>query len=304
MRTNISTEYVGVDLVGVTGTFYTDPYDLRFELSLATAENMTEAGLPYIVVDASPAEHHKWVAAAHRARGAVVLPAAVEGIASQRIEGLAFAANNGAEKILSSEPEKVYMPRFADRIAVALQDNDVVVIGRTQEAEDSLPPHQQLTERLAGWILEQTHDMPADALSGGRGLTRAGFESLATYPSDEPGMNNWFYLYEMILRARKSGLRVGGIAVGLMHPESMVLQETGDPVFDRKRDDQFKLQLDYLLQHPELKLDARSQHIARIALKLLEGVTKDTRLEEFNERITRIERELALSYGYKPASRL
>jgi hypothetical protein len=304
MGVNTSTEYAGVELVGVTGTFYTDREDARVELSLETAENMAEAGVPYIVIDSSPPEHHEWVSAAHRARGAVVLPAVVGGIATQRMEGVAYAVGNGAERVLSAEPEKVRMPYFASRIAEALRSTDVLVIGRTQEAEDSLPPHQQFTERLAGWILEQTHQLPADALSGGRGFTRAGAEILAEYPAGDPGMNNWIYLYDTPLVARGRGLDVDGITVELVHPDSMVEQETGDPVFDRKRDDQFMLQLDYLLRRSDVDPIPRAQHIARMVLKGLEGVGKETSLLEFNDRIAKIELGLFSFFGYKPAPRL
>lgn len=127
----IATDYLGVDLVAVTGTFYTDPNDARFRLSLNTAENMREQDIPYIVVDSSPEEHAEWVAKEHKERGATVVHAEVGGIATQRIQGAVYAANHGAEKVLSSEPEKTLMPFFSEEISRGLDSYDVLVIGRT-----------------------------------------------------------------------------------------------------------------------------------------------------------------------------
>ena len=60
----------GAPIVGVTGTYYTDLNDVRFEIALDTAKKWKELELPFVVVDGSPDSK---VAGALRARGATVL---------------------------------------------------------------------------------------------------------------------------------------------------------------------------------------------------------------------------------------
>ncbi len=69
----------GAPVVGVTGTYYTDLNDVRFEIALDTAKKWKELELPFVVVDGSPDSK---VAGALRARGATVLTAYALGIAS------------------------------------------------------------------------------------------------------------------------------------------------------------------------------------------------------------------------------
>ena len=54
----------------MTGTYYPDPRDIRFEIALDTAKGWSEQELPLVVVDGSPDDK---VAGALRARGATVL---------------------------------------------------------------------------------------------------------------------------------------------------------------------------------------------------------------------------------------
>ncbi len=287
-----SPEFTGSLLVGVASTLYRDKADPRFELALTNAENWRDAGLPYVVVDAST---EPWVRKAHEARGADVVDSKIGGIATQRQQGIAFAMQHGAEKAVGHEPEKIEMAKFSAEIARGLDEHAILVIGRTAAAEVSLPPTQRYTERMAGWILQQSHDLPADTLSGGRGFNRAGAEVLAEYPSLEPGMNNWIYLYKTLIDARNKGLSVGGTTVDLMHPASMVKEEEGNPIFDRKRYDQFKLQLDYMLNRSDVALEALPAIQATLAA--LEGITKDTPNEEFAHQLDRLEQRLfALGY--------
>jgi hypothetical protein len=297
-----SSEFSGAQLVGASGVFYTNPEDIRFQLALTTAEAYQDAGLPYVVVDASPMrdEYDTWVADAHQERGAMVVRAEIPGIATLRQQGVAYAVANGGEKIVGQEPEKTLMPTFADQISSALDDYDVLVIGRTQKAEDSLPPVQQRTERLAGWILEQTHLLPHDALSGGRGFTVAGAEVLADYPATTPGMNNWLYLYQTPIDARNRGLAIGGIDVDLMHPAQMVAEETGNPNFDRKRYQQFKMQLEHLLGSvPNTMLDTYpwARHVYSVLIQAGSNPS-DAALAHI------IDRAESRSEGYVPAERL
>lgn len=262
----------GAPVVGVTGTYYTDRNDVRFEIALDTAEKWKELELPFVVVDGSPDSK---VAGALRARGATVLTAYALGIASQRQEGARYVIDQGGNKIITFEPEKTGMPDFAVRVAEMLGDGDskvdpsVVVIGRTEASKESMPPFQRRTEELAGWVLERTLGLPPDALAGPRGYSRQGIQHLLRYPSDRPGMNNWIYMYDNPLAARANGERVGAIEVDLIYPESQVKQETDNPTFDRKRYEQFALQLNYLLRRPEVKQpadDLRNMVLGRLAL--------------------------------------
>ncbi len=82
-----------------------------------------------------------------------------------------------------------------------------------------------------------------------------------------------------------------------MHPEAMILEETNNPKFDRKRYDQFKLQLDYLLNLPEIKFTDRG--LANFVLKSLENITRNTDLKVYAKSIAAIERYVIKNHGYK-----
>ena len=171
----------------MTGTYYPDPKDIRFEIALDTAKGWSEQELPLVVVDGSPDDK---VAGALRVRGATVLDAQQPGIASQRQEGARYVLQEGGDKIITHEPEKPSTPGIARAVAKMLDDHSIVVIGRTERSKESMPPFQRRTEELAGWVLERTLGLPADALAGPRGYNRQGIQHLLRYPSGSPGMNN------------------------------------------------------------------------------------------------------------------
>lgn len=269
----------GAPIVGVTGTYYPDPEDIRFEIALDTAKGWSEQELPLVVVDGSPDDK---VAGALRARGATVLTARQPGIASQRQEGARYVLGQGGDKIITHEPEKPSTPAIAREVADMLDDHSIVVIGRTERSKESMPPFQRRTEELAGWVLERTLGLPADALAGPRGYNRQGMQHLLRYPSDRPGRNNWIYMYDNPLAARANGERVGDIQADLMYPEAQVEQETGNPAFDRKRYEQFALQLNYLLKRPEAEqqaADLRNMVLGSLALMSVEPT--DAEIKDF-----------------------
>ena len=269
----------GAPIVGVTGTYYPDPKDIRFEIALDTAKGWSEQELPLVVVDGSPDDK---VAGALRARGATVLTARQPGIASQRQEGAQYVLDQGGDKIITHEPEKPSTPAIAREVADMLDDHSIVVIGRTERSKESMPPFQRRTEELAGWVLERTLGLPADALAGPRGYNRQGMQHLLRYPSDRPGMNNWIYMYDNPLAARANGERVGDIQADLMYPEAQVEQETGNYAFDRKRYEQFALQLNYLLKRPEAEQqasDLRNMVLGSLALMSVEPT--DAEIKDF-----------------------
>ena len=283
----------GVPIVGVTGTYYPDPKDIRFEIALDTAKGWSEQELPLVVVDGSPDDK---VAGALRARGATVLTARQPGIASQRQEGAQYVLDQGGDKIITHEPEKPSTPAIAREVADVLDDHSIVVVGRTERSKESMPPFQRRTEELAGWVLERTLGLPADALAGPRGYNRQGMQHLLRYPSDRPGMNNWIYMYDNPLAARANGERVGDIQADLMYPEAQVEQETGNPAFDRKRYEQFALQLNYLLKRPEAEqrvADLRNMVLGSLALMSVEPT--DAEIKDFFGMLEDKSRQ----FGYK-----
>jgi len=291
-------QFSGVEVVAAASTLYTSKKEPRFELALEGAENWRNQNIPLVVVDSSAAfnDGATWVADALTKRGALVLEANEPGIATQRIQAIQAGISGGAEKVISLEPEKTEMAKFAGEISQALNRHAILVIGRTAAAEATLPSVQLHTERLAGWTLEQTHDFPADALSGGRGFTAEGVEVLSQYPASDPAFNNWIYLYRTPLEAREQGLSIGGIKVDLLHPDSMTKQEQNDPAFDRKRYNQFKLQLDYLLTRSDV--DPVARPIADAILAAMSGLTAESSNAEFEEQIDRLEDRLAV-FGYR-----
>ncbi|HEX7964065.1 MAG TPA: hypothetical protein VF466_05780 [Candidatus Saccharimonadales bacterium] len=298
-----SSEFAGTDLVLTAGIYYTDRGNVRFETSLEFTERARDAGVPTVFVDASPeATQGTWVADAHRERGAVVLRAEVPGIATQRQQGVAYAVDNGAEKVVGTESEKPLVPTFAAQLSEALDTTDILVVGRTPEALASMPPVQKRTEHLAGWILQRAHHLPPDALAGPRGFSVAGAAVLAEYPSAQKGMNNWIYLYDTPLVARQRGLQVGHVALNFTYPAGMVAEETGSPVFDGKRYDQFELQLTYLLDQAKLpegvtieKDSAGMVSYVRYMLEHFEGAS----LQKKADIIDHIRYTLSTRYGYE-----
>ena len=283
----------GAPIVGVTGTYYPDLNDIRFEIALDTANQWKGLELPLVVVDGSPDNK---VAGALRARGATVLAARQPGIASQRQEGAQYVLDQGGDKIITHEPEKPSTPAIAREVADMLDDHSIVVIGRTERSKESMPPFQRRTEELAGWVLERTLGLPADALAGPRGYNRQGMQHLLRYPSDRPGMNNWIYMYDNPLAARANGERVGDIQADLIYPKAQVEQETGNPAFDRKRYEQFVLQLNYLLKRPEAEkqaADLRNMVLGSLALMSVEPT--DAEIKDFFGALEDKSRQ----FGYK-----
>ena len=177
-----------------------------------------------------------------------------------------------------------------------LDDHSIVVIGRTERSKESMPPFQRRTEELASWVLERMLGLPADALAGPRGYNRQGIQHLLRYPSGSPGMNNWIYMYDNPLAARANGERIGDIQADLMYPEAQVEQETGNPTFDRKRYEQFALQLDYLLRRPEVKQPADDlRNMVLGSLALMPEQPTDVKIKEFFDALETKVR----GFGYK-----
>ena len=250
----------GAPVVMVMGTKY-KRNDLRYDLARTTVKRcVKDHELPCVVVDASP---DPLIAKDLGQLGAAVVcvKPEEEGIPKQRQIGAGYVLDQGGNKIITSEPEKTGMPDFAEEISRMLDKFSVVVIGRTEASKESMPPFQRRTEELAGWVLERTLGLPPDALA-----------------------------------ARANGERVGAIEVDLIYPELQVEQETDNPTFDRKRYEQFALQLNYLLRRPEIKQpadDLRNMVLGRLALMSERPTDK-----EIKEFFNTLEAE-ARGFGYK-----
>ncbi|HSW98836.1 MAG TPA: hypothetical protein VLF71_03285 [Candidatus Saccharimonadales bacterium] len=304
--------YAGADVAFTAGIYYTGP-DPRVDASLLFAERARDAGVPAVFVDGSPQkapDAHPdwaptWVADAHRERGAVVLRAEVGGIATQRQQGVKHLVEGGATKVVGVESEKPDVPLYVPELSAALDTADVLVIGRTPESLASMPPVQERTEHLAGWVLEQVHDLPPDTLAGPRGFSAAGAEVLGRYDAtDTPEVkkNNWLYLYETPMTARQEGLALGSVALGFKYPPKMVAQETGNPQFDGKRVDQFDMQLAHLLNESRVPQADNPQAVAatvRRTLAQFEGASLETKMRLLEE----LSAQFGETHGYRPPVR-
>ncbi len=303
----------GAPVVMVTGTKY-KRNDLRYDLARTTVKRcVKDHELPCVVVDASP---DPLIAKDLGQLGAAVVCVKPEegGIPKQRQIGAGCVLDQGGNKIITSEPEKTGMPDFAEEISRMLDEFSVVVIGRTERSKESMPPFQRRTEELIGWLFEYILGMPADALAGPRGYNRQGMQHLLDYPSDAPGMNNWLYMYYTVLAAMANGERVGGTEVDLMYPESQVKQETDNLDFDRKRDEQARMQAHVLLgkkseapQHYKAEiqrikllseLDAEKAVLREMILKELTLMPKDPTIERIQQFFGRVE-AIAMLFGYE-----
>ena len=303
----------GAPVVMVTGTKY-NYNDLRHGLARMTVKRcVKDHELPCVVVDASPDPR---IAKGLGQLGATVVCVKPEegGIPRQRQIGARCVLDQGGNKIITFEPEKPSMPGAAEEISRMLGEFSVVVIGRTERSKESMPPFQRRTEELIGWLFEYILGMPADALAGPRGYNRQGMQHLLDYPSDAPGMNNWLYMYYTVLAAMANGERVGGTEVDLMYPESQVKQETDNLDFDRKRDEQARMQAHILLgeeseapQHYKAEiqrikllseLDDKKAALRNMILKELTLMPKDPTIERIQEFFGKAEAR-AMLFGYK-----
>jgi hypothetical protein len=239
-------------VVALTATKYSSLDEIRCRVALRTATRFGELQVQFVVMDGGSPEEVKQ---AFRDVDAIVVDAPRPGLATQYLDGIRFIQAHGGENcsILKLEPEKDSMadPDVLDCIKDALYEYGTVVIGRDQEAMLSLPPVQLEVEFRVGQIFAQRYNMPADALSGGRAWTPASlavwvprYEALLQEHGSK--VNNWLYLYTGVLDVRDAGLRVGGIRVNLVHPSEIVAEETGNPVFDKKRRDQEAIQLEWM----------------------------------------------------------
>ncbi len=247
-KTNLKLE--NAPIVGVTATHYTEPKEVRFQLAKKTVEAWRKAGLPLIVADTSP---KSWVVDELADRGAIICPKPSPGLATQYIDGVNFALKNGAKKILTAEPEKIDLAKFAlDPISHSLEHSDIVVVGRTLKSMRSLPTYQAKIEEATALVFEK-FGYPPDVMSGIRAYSKEGAKVFVKYDADKYG-NNWVRLHEPLVRARKKGLKITGVLIDLIYPQEVRDQEQDNPAFDMKRLDQSLIHLQWLLKQEGYKI--------------------------------------------------
>lgn len=241
--------------VGCTSAYYHSTDEPRFQIALRTAKAYQEADIPLVAV--SGCFDDRRVKDALEMNGVTVLGQEKPGLAQSYQQALRFALDNGAQFVLSHEFEKDTLPRYATEVIRLLADGpyEILIIGRSKQALDSLPPTQRFTETFAGEVMEREFHFPPDSFSGGRAFTRAEARWFLDHDPEKQG-GCWEYLYEPIIRAIKAGILVGGVTLDLVHPPELVREEEECPALREKRYRQLGLVLHFLQRHKgwELKI--------------------------------------------------
>jgi hypothetical protein len=235
----LSSEFAGVPMV-LTGVIGHTEKDAGFEASLDFAERARDLGIPALLVDATPLEQGIWNANAHEHRGAVVLrPAHPDHPATFTQQAAAHAIMNGAGNIMATPTDEPEIPAIAaEQVSRALANHGVVILGRTQEARDLLPPIQQQLAHLGGWIVGQTHVLSHDSLTGPRGYSYEAAQLLVRYPSLRAGVSGAPHLFEVPLMVRDAGMELIGMEATFRRPKDLVAQELADPADGLRRYDE------------------------------------------------------------------
>lgn len=197
---------------------------------------------PVIIADASPGSMHDYLAELFEAFGAIVLDARDRpGIGTQNQMAIAHAYDLGAEYIIRTELEK-YGLADLDVLGPILHTldqkrADILCIGREPGAAyESLPPYQQITERIMSRAIAGL-GLPEDSACGLRAMNRRATEYFLEFDTTGHG-NQWEILWLPLLDAIGGGLAVDGLFVPLMHPPGITQDETDNPLYNYKRDQQ------------------------------------------------------------------
>ena len=226
----LSSEFSGVPIV-LAGVIDHPAQDVQFEASLAFSEQARDRNIPVILIDATPPDRGVWAANAHEHKGAVIVsPRIPDRPATFMQQAVAHAIMNGAGNVMTTPIDEPDIPLIAsEQVRRALVHTDVVIVGRTQEARDELPPIQQQLAHLGGWIVEQTHVLPHDSLTGPRGYNREAAQLLVRYPSLGANISGAPHLFEAPLMIRDAEKRLGGVKATFRRPEALIDQEAADP---------------------------------------------------------------------------
>ncbi len=254
------TDFNGCDVAIVMPTSYKqltgdgeDPVRYSCTRTMVTALSGRPGGIKTqpLIIDSSPPEMHQQLSDELTQLGAVVLRAPRQGILWQNLDGLNFAYTQGAPFAGRAEPFKygLAVPAVIERVMERLIAGiDVLCVGRDADALASLPPVQRDYEGLIA-DAGVKYGLPAewDMASGIRFFSQAGLRYLANF-AQRWGQDNsqWEFMWGVPLlgmhqRTSLPPIRVDGIAVPQIHPQSITVLETGNPVFDTKRQQQYEL---------------------------------------------------------------
>jgi hypothetical protein len=197
---------------------------------------------PVVVADSSP--DHAGIGARFRQLGAVVLDLRDNGgIASQNLAGISYALEHGATAIMRQEPEKngwATLDLLEQVVTHIFEGEDLVAIGRNPSSYMTLPPNQQMSERIMSRLIARLYHagrgcyLPEDTASGIRVMSRAGADHVLQFDPVTYG-KQWEFLWFTLITAIDQGLTVGNALLGYEHPWQMVCEEDGNPAFDAKR---------------------------------------------------------------------
>ena len=185
------------------------------------------------------------------------------GYSEGRREGMTLAQEDSPKAIFTVEPEKPSLMDSIDKLTkpIVEGDADIVFPARDRSAFDTYPKAQadfeQRANKIANKILREREilkdDTPdLDWWMGAR-MIRNDPEVLALFQEkydfrefgnklDETiNLEAWpNTLYLPVIFALARGMKVASVPIDYVHPESLTLNETGDPAFDRKRETQYK----------------------------------------------------------------
>jgi len=143
-----------IQVVIAMTTFYKSVEELRFKLACQLVSAAVSAGHKVVIVDGSPTRE---VAKKLYELGAQVYPQLHKGMGPGRREVFFHAMEVAVEKdisfILWTEPEKVDVVRWVEKIIEPLlEDSSVVVPRRSEKAWATWPTYQRTTEEKANQV--------------------------------------------------------------------------------------------------------------------------------------------------------
>lgn len=143
-------------VVVVTTTFYKSMEELRFRLACDMVKAAVAAGHKVVIVDASPIFH---IAETLRGLGATVFPQLHKGMGPGRREAF-FHAHEVAMKesidfIMWTEPEKVDIIRWVEKMIDGLENAEIVIPTRSEKAWQSWPSFQKQSEGAANSVYNE-----------------------------------------------------------------------------------------------------------------------------------------------------
>lgn len=221
----------------VTTTFFKPPQDLRFGLAVKTVDAARACGYPIVVVDGSPDPQIREILTQH---GALVIEQTEAGMGKSRRQAIGAGIDQyrDADVIVWLEPEKHTLVGLLGPCIQPVADGTFDLVIPYRKSLESYPPYQAVSERLANAALAALTGRPdLDLYIGPRVMSRAVAEQhFLGY--DGKYSDQWESIFIPVLKALKTGERVGSVEVDYVHPPEQTAAETGDVEMDGKRDRQ------------------------------------------------------------------